>query len=227
MPSCSTRPGPTCDGASRDRALDRGKPPPPSDNGDGRHEDPEVNEAADDPHRLARIYLDKHCKHKGRRTLVFYRGEFHRWENSAYRPVSDQELNVGANRTAKAEFDRLNRIAHHIVEIAGRERREGELLPGSRSRKVSTRLIGDMRQAYVTMTFLPERLEPPAWLIDNPPFPAADVVPFRNGLVHLPSRSRSRAPPHATSTSSCTRAARQPGSRWRSSSPASKRRSSR
>ncbi len=30
-------------------------------------------------------------------------------------------------------------------------------------------------------------VDPPAWLIENPPFPATDVLPTSNALVHLPS----------------------------------------
>ena len=47
----------------------------------------EVNEAVDDPHSVARVYVNKKCRHKDGLTLRFYKDEFLQWEQSAYRPA--------------------------------------------------------------------------------------------------------------------------------------------
>jgi P4 family phage/plasmid primase-like protien len=172
-------------------------PPPPSSGGsppdDGRPGQPDVNYAADDPHRLGRIYLKSQCVHQGKRTLVYHRGEFHRWEESAYRPVADHEVNSKTARVSRQEFDRLNRIAIQKWEEGGKLDGAGKPCDPPTARKVGTRLIGDIKLAIQSETILPDRVESPAWLIDNPPFPAADVLPASTALVHLPSFVEGRA----------------------------------
>jgi len=82
------------------------KPKPgvkPSGNGTG-HQRIVIIEAADDPHRLGRIFLSRQSR------IVCHRGEFHLWEGSAYRPFPDREINLRTARIAKQEFDRLNPI---------------------------------------------------------------------------------------------------------------------
>ena len=54
----------------------------------------QVNEAVDDPHAIARIYLNKNCRHEDGLTLRFYKDEFFQWERSAYRPVPTKEINA-------------------------------------------------------------------------------------------------------------------------------------
>jgi len=48
-------------------------------------------------------------------------------------------------------------------------------------------LIGNIALAIGSKTLLSGTVEPPVWLIENPPFPATDVLPTLNALVHLPS----------------------------------------
>jgi putative DNA primase/helicase len=146
-----------------------------------------VKLAPDDPHRLGRLFLKKHCRHEGRRTLVYHRGEFHVWEGSAYRPFPDHEVNGHTGNVSRNEFDRLNKLAIELWEKRGRTDEKGKPCGPPLARKVGTRLIGDIAQALRGETILPETIEPPAWLIDNPPFPEADVLPTSNALVHLPS----------------------------------------
>ncbi len=173
----------------RDRVPSRGVGPPPSENGNGRHDDdpPGVNEAADDPYRLARLFLRTQCKHKGKSTLVYQGGQFFQWVNSAYRPMAEHALNTGLSRAIKAEFNRLNRLAIEAWKDRGEKDEAGHPSHRPEARKVSTRLIGDTRHAVGALTFLSDDIKSPAWLIANPPFPATDVVPFSNVLVHLPS----------------------------------------
>jgi putative DNA primase/helicase len=51
---------------------------------------------------------------------------------------------------------------------------------------VTKPIVGNVDQALKGLSLLPFSSEPPLWLSDNPPFPAADVLPARNALVHLP-----------------------------------------
>jgi hypothetical protein len=87
----------------------------PSSNGKIEYQAGEVNEAADDPHRLARIHFAK-CEHQDKPTLRHYRGEWLRWNGRAYRVTIEPELQSSTTDTTKNEFDRINRIAIELWE---------------------------------------------------------------------------------------------------------------
>jgi putative DNA primase/helicase len=135
----------------------------------------EVNEAPDDPHRLARLYADR-AKH-----TRFYRGEWLQHDGSAYRPVKESELHSGLACTIKAEFNRLNRIA---VEFWTKEGSQG---PKPESRKVTRTLVSNTTLALQSITRLSGKVEAPSWLESPATFPPAEIVPTRTALVHLPS----------------------------------------
>jgi putative DNA primase/helicase len=170
------------------RPRKQGSSPPPSANGTGHLDaaDVAVNEAEDDPHRLGRLFL-KSREAGGKRTVVYHRGDFHSWDGTAYRPFPDHEVNAGTSKVCRQEFDRLNRIAIRKWEANGKKNAKDEETPKPIARKVGTRLIGDVAQAIRGETLLAGTVDPPAWLIDHPPFPAEDVLPTSNALVHLPS----------------------------------------
>src|SRR5262249_11170060 len=133
-----------------------------------------------DPHRLARLFMNERCQHaKEGLTLRFHREEWHRWEGSAYRIVPDKELRAELTTSVKAEMDRLNLIAQKLgIEDDGR-------LPTVR--KVTGRLIADVSHALTSLTVLPSRIETPAWIGANEPFPAKEILACQNGLIHLTS----------------------------------------
>jgi putative DNA primase/helicase len=146
-----------------------------------------VNEAVDDPHAIARSYLNKKCRHEDGLTLRFYKDEFFQWERSAYRPVPTKEVNADLNRTAKAKFDEANKWAIEQWKKRGGKDEEGKNCRMPQAKKVGTRLIGDVNQALTGLTLLKSSIEPAAWLKENPPFDAREVIPCRNAFVHLPS----------------------------------------
>ncbi len=136
------------------------------------------NEDADDPHRLARLFLRERCTHVDGVTERFWREEWHRWEGSAYRILPDKELRAELTASAKAEMDRVNLVAQ--------KRADPDKAPPT-VRKVTGRLVSDVAHALASLTVLPSRTEPPTWIGAEGPFPAAEILACRNGLVHLPS----------------------------------------
>ena len=136
------------------------------------------NEASDDPHRLARHFLDKRCQHADGLTLRFWRDEWNRWDGSVYCVVPAKELRADLTVSTKAEMDRLNLIAQKFAD---------EEKGPPTVRKVTGGLVSDVAHALVSLTVLPSRTEAPAWLDTHAPFPAAEILPCRNGLIHLPS----------------------------------------
>jgi putative DNA primase/helicase len=135
-------------------------------------------ESADDPHRLARLYLGGRCHHIDGLTLQFHREEWHRWDGSAYRILPEKELRAELTVSAKAEMDRINLVAQ---KLADKDK------PPPKVRKVTGRLVGDVAHALASLTLLPSRIAPPAWLAGDKAFPAMEILACRNGLIHLPS----------------------------------------
>jgi putative DNA primase/helicase len=174
--------------ASKPSTNGKGQAPPiaPKTAKGGDDDLPAVNEGPDDPHRLARIY--RHSGKDGAAIVVYHQAEFHLWDGAAYRTIPAHVVRAGLSEVAKREFDRINPIEVKAWE----ERRRTNLWTGRpcakpEARKVSRPLIGNMELALSGTSLIYDRVLPPVWLIDNPPFPAVNVLPMRNALVHLPS----------------------------------------
>jgi putative DNA primase/helicase len=136
-------------------------------------------EAADDPHRLARLFVGKHCQHADGLTLKHWHEEWNRWDGSAYRILPENELRAELTATVKAEMDRLNLHAQILAAAAGHDPPD--------TRKVTGRMVADVAHALASLTMLPSRTEAPTWIERDGVFPASEILACRNGLIHLPS----------------------------------------
>jgi putative DNA primase/helicase len=136
------------------------------------------NEAPDDPHRLARLFIRERCQCADGLTLRFYRGEWNRWDGSAYRVLPEKELRAELTISAKAEMDRVNLLAQQMAE-------KDE--PPPEVRKVTGRMVSDVAHALTSLTVLPSRTEAPTWIGAEEPFSASEILACCNGLIHLPS----------------------------------------
>jgi P4 family phage/plasmid primase-like protien len=151
--------------------------------GDTDHADTKPNEAEDDPHRLATIYLER-FKHPDCLTLRFWRDGFHRWNGRAYVAVPIAELKAEIAAACKAEFDRKN-----ALKIKNWVPKEKDELP-PRAIKVTSALVGNVILALQGLTLLPSTVEQPTW-IDLPagsPFtkrPARDFIALENGILDV------------------------------------------
>ena len=152
-------------------------------NGDGAGD---VNEAVDDPHRLARLFRDKYCRHAdGTPTIQYWQGGFLLW-GGAYRSIELHEIHAHLAGFIKDEFDKANLEAIARWEQAGGDNSKGERGPKPKCLKVTRALVANTDLALGGYALLDSRTENPAWLIEDPPFPALEVLPTRNYLVHLP-----------------------------------------
>lgn len=136
------------------------------------------NEAPDDPHRLARLFIDERCQHADGLTFRFWRDEWNRWDGSTYRIVPEKELRAELTASVKVAMDQANLIAQKLAD--------GDK-PPPEVRKVTGRLIADVAHALASLTMLPSRTEAPTWINGDGPFPASEILACRNGLLHLPS----------------------------------------
>jgi P4 family phage/plasmid primase-like protien len=152
---------------------------------DGEAAEEKVNEAVDDPHRLARLYLDDH-QHRDGPTIRHHREEMFRWNGQCYGVLPDDDLRGELSERIKDEFDRANLAAIAKWEANGEADENGKSVPKPVAKKVTTRLKADVAGALAGMSALPSTVEQPVWL-GEPPFPAGEVLCCRNGLLHLPS----------------------------------------
>jgi putative DNA primase/helicase len=53
--------------------------------------------------------------------------------------------------------------------------------------KVTTGILNNTMAALSGLTLLSGRTQQASWLVEKPPFPANEMLPMKNGLVHLPS----------------------------------------
>jgi putative DNA primase/helicase len=190
--------GPDAFRAVLDEAIDPERPQPREDFAPDI-----VNEADDDPHRLARLFLTPGVGIRepvpavdpAKLSLRWWREDWIEHDGHAYRQLPQKEVAARLTASVKAEYDRLN-IAD-LAEYAKRKATKAENAEGGedkeekdnppQARKVTTRLMGDVRQALAGLTMLPASVQPPDWLNGDGPFPADEVLAAQNTLVHLPS----------------------------------------
>lgn len=148
------------------------------------------NEANNDPHRLARLYRDRYCSHPDGPTLRFYKGAWVRWESGAYRQLDKDELKNDLVLPIKSEFDHLNIKEIQVWEDNGRCDKTGRpsAMPVAYQytdmvrRNVMINLAGLLGIPHVEAPTLP------SWLGgEESQFPASEVLPTRDSLIHLPS----------------------------------------
>jgi putative DNA primase/helicase len=152
------------------------EPPPvipfPGDRGGG--DPPRPSEAPDDPHRLARLFLDS-TRHADGLTLRYWLEEWHRWDGGAWRATGDREVGAELTNFIKDVFDRA------------------ALDSGSQVKAVTTKLHGNVGQAMKGLALLPAERTPrqPAWLDGGGPDPVRCLA-TTNGILDLPAYADGR-----------------------------------
>jgi putative DNA primase/helicase len=126
-----------------------------------------VQEAVDDPHRLAKVFLDHQGKDdQGRVTLRFWRDQWWRWTGTHYRSLEKNDLRAEITATAKAAIDDWTRI-HDVTT----------------TKKVTHHLVTNILQALGGLVLVPADTEQPAWLGSLKMHAAC--LSMANGLVDL------------------------------------------
>lgn len=135
------------------------------------------NEAVDDPHRLARLFTASYYL-LSESTLAYYRGEFLRWRDNAWRPFPLAEIRSELSRVIKAEFDRAN-IEEQLHPTNPDE-------PPPKCRKVTRTLVENVIGALQSLVIVPFGVEMPCWLTPRPDLPpASSILATQSGLLDL------------------------------------------
>lgn len=122
-----------------------------------------------DPMPSARVMVADRYTRDSLRTIHHYRGSFWRWDGACYR---------------ETDHDSIQAAIWDYLDAALRYGKEGEPLPFQPSRTT----VENVSSAVKAVANLPGNVEAPAWLCDasNRPAPR-ELMPVRNGLLHLPS----------------------------------------
>ncbi len=138
------------------------------------------NEAPDDPHRLARLFIKQQCTSPdGDAGLRYWRDEWWLWDGGAYRTVPPGELKAKLGANIKREFDRLN------LDEMQQSRTDKESLP--LARQVKQGLLTNTTNALTSLRILNSTITQPCWLDSGATFPADEVFATQSGLIHLAS----------------------------------------
>lgn len=97
---------------------------------------PEVLEADDDPHRLARLFLQNSTDPSHGLILRYHHQEWYRWEGVGYTKLDGDLVRGKITAAVKREFDRLN-IEAQVAMV-----KDGDEIP--HAMKVSRRLVSDV-----------------------------------------------------------------------------------
>ena len=143
----------------------------------------DADAADDDPHRLAKMFLDEHSPYE---RLTYWQGGYWSWEVATphYQAVFHEDLRADVTRGIKAEFDRLNVEAQLRALARRKSGGEGQEEESDKVRKVTTRLVTDVIQAVRSITSLSSRTDWQTW-IDGTARP--NCVAVENCLLDLDS----------------------------------------
>jgi len=132
-------------------------------------------EDVDDPHRLARINLERYASKHGGATIRYWRDEWYIWKRDRYTQVKLGELRAKLNLSIKHEFDEA-----HKTEVADKG---SEAKP---VRKVTNSLVANVVSATQSLVVLSNKIELGTW-IDNESKTkvSRNFISMRNGILDL------------------------------------------
>jgi P4 family phage/plasmid primase-like protien len=139
-----------------------------------------VEEADDDPHRLARVNLERYATNNAGRTLRYWRDEWYACRN-CYAPITDGEFRAKLSKSIRDEFEQVAQDRKAELEAMNKnEDREDK--KEITVRKVTTGLVSNVIQATSGMVCVPSRVELGTWL---PTMESKPWVSLQNGILDI------------------------------------------
>lgn len=129
----------------------------------------------DDPHRLARINLERYAATEGGATIRYWRDEWYTWKPSrgCYRRIGEKELRAKISAGIKAEFDRIN------IEKQSDPKEDDPV-----AKKVTRSLVTNVMEATASMALIPSSVEAMTW-ISGKNRQRRNYVAMKNGILDL------------------------------------------
>jgi putative DNA primase/helicase len=164
--------------------------PPPSPTQGATQGGQDISGAPDNPHRLARSFLWKFHQHADGLTLRYWRDEFYSWNGTHWHTVPRGDIIAKVNGSIEDDFTN-----QFIADLVKYKMAAGTNEPGSKSgkppakSKVTTRITADVIQALTSINILPvaQCASQPSWIGPKVDWKPTEVLPMKNGLLHLPS----------------------------------------
>ena len=133
-------------------------------------------EADDDPHRLARVNLERFRKLTDGGVLRYWQGQWFKWEPATrcYRTIEPLELRARLNSSIKAEFDRIS------------INRQAENEKDSTARRVTRELVSNTLEAMAGECVIPNSVKINSWINYRGNCEMQNrYIAMRNGLFDL------------------------------------------
>jgi putative DNA primase/helicase len=157
--------------------------------------EPSAIEHDDDPHRLARLFIERNFSHADGPALAAHHGLFSRWDGSKY--VEYRDIRQDIVGSIKDEFNRLNieEIKRKIQDAIDADEDPPTLENLPHATKVTIPLVKNVLQAVESERCLSADLDAPAWIMSDDIDPTdlanpAEILPARNGLIDLATMTR-------------------------------------
>lgn len=146
--------------------------------------DEDINEAPDDPHRLARINLQRYNAKTGGRVIRRWQDSWWLWKDLRYSRVSEETLEGKINEAIKVEFDRVNKNETDDFY----KRREAGLVGADALPPVCRKVQGVVKyvmKATAGMVMLSSQLELDSWIDDDNHGERRSYLSVENGLLDI------------------------------------------
>jgi putative DNA primase/helicase len=153
------------------------------------------------PHRLARMIISQRHTHTDGMAIRFWREEFHAWNGSYYRRLPRKEVTAEVTGLLESESQRLYQLAliRYGIKQDRKNYQDKPQTSGGKGEpakdkppvpfRVTRTLVSDVIQAMTDIALLTEEdcSYQPAWLVKGQEWPAEEILPARNALIHLPT----------------------------------------
>lgn len=123
---------------------------------------------AKEPMRSADEILLHLYMYKDLRILVHYQGSFYVWSHGCY---------------IQEEYDVIRAKIYCFLENSTTRNVNGDVVPFKPNRNK----VADVLDAVKAKTILPGRTIPPCWLDNGEHYNPSELVPCKNGVLHLPT----------------------------------------
>lgn len=133
-------------------------------------------EAIEDPHRLARINLERYFEDHGGR-LAFWRNQWVKYSEGHWRFIDDGELRAKVNGAIHREFERCYKLELEEYQLSKEEKKRPPV-----TYKVTRNIVANVIAALEQKCIISSKVEMPCWL---PTEKKHNFLAFENGLLDL------------------------------------------
>ena len=139
-------------------------------------------ESDDDPHRLARVNLERYASSRNGATLRFWRDEWYVWKRDRYRRIPTGELKAKITGSIRREFESLwqQAMADYEADASGSDD-DGP----PRIRKVTRNLLTDVINATAGMVIISSGIDQMTWIGSDGTREHRNYVSLKNGILDM------------------------------------------